>query len=209
MPLKAASPTGQTILDAAYRCMVRHGYAAVSMRQIAREAGVALSQLHYYFRSKDHLLVEVLRRTTEQHVRETVSRLAELPPERRVHGLLALIRTKLREDPGWFRLLFDCLALASRDPEARRQVQRVFHELSEEAGRRFPQLWQTSAAGRAATARGCPQPWRGALSPTTLGRVVVATLYGLALQLLVDGADEDFEPLWFGELMAAVNPAGQ
>ncbi|NLG68372.1 MAG: TetR/AcrR family transcriptional regulator [Firmicutes bacterium] len=209
MQAKAASPTGQTILDAAYRCMVRNGYAAVSMRQIAREAGVALSQLHYYFRSKDHLLVEVLRRTMEQHVRETVSRLAELPPERRVHGLLALIRTKLRQDPGWFRLLFDSLVLASRDPEARQQVRRLFQELSEEAGRRFPQLWQMSATGRAGTVRGRLQPWPGALSPTALGRVVVATLYGLALQLLVEGADQASEPLWFGELMAAVSPAGQ
>ena len=210
MHARTAGATGQAILEAAYRCIIRQGYAAVSMRQIAREAGVALSQLHYYFRSKDHLLLEVLRRTTEQHVQETVSRLAGLPAERRLQGLLALIRTKLREDPGWFRLLFDCLTLASRDPEARQQVRRVFQALSDEAARRLPQLCQRDESGKAAGPAARRPAFRvRPLSPGVLGRLVVATLYGLALQLLVDGADEGQEPEWFVELMAAVSPAGE
>lgn len=175
------------------------------MRQIAREAGVALSQLHYYFHAKEHLLIEVLRRTLERHVQDTVSWLGHLPAERRLHGLLSMIRAKLREDPGWFRLLFDCLTLAYRDPEARHQVRRVFRELSDEAARRLPQLWESPSLvpGAPSPAAGC---WPRRLSPHALGRVVVAALYGIALQLLVEGEGEGDGPPWFEELILAVSP---
>lgn len=150
MHARTAGATGQAILEAAYRCIIRQGYAAVSLRQIAREAGVALSQLHY------------------------------------------------------------CLTLASRDPEARQQVRRVFQALSDEAARRLPQLCQRDESGEVAGPAARRPAFRmRPLSPGVLGRLVVATLYGLALQLLVDGADESQEPEWFVELMAAVSPAGE
>ena len=188
------------ILDAAYRCLARHGYAAVSMRQIAREAGVALSQLHYYFRSKEHLLIEVMRRTTEQHVREMAGWLAHQAPERRLYGLLSMVRARLRKDPGWFRLLFDCVSLAFRDAEARNQLRRVFQEVADEAALRLVQLWQPSQV----TLAGGTGSWSARLSPQTLGRIFAAALYGLALQLLLERDEAtDSEPAWFEEILAA------
>ncbi|NLC47257.1 MAG: helix-turn-helix transcriptional regulator, partial [Firmicutes bacterium] len=38
----------QKILDAAYHIMARQGYASTSLRQIAEEAQVALSQISYH-----------------------------------------------------------------------------------------------------------------------------------------------------------------
>lgn len=203
MAVRTREGTSSAILDAAYRCLVRYGYASVSMRQIAREAGVALSQLHYYFRSKEHLLIEVMRRTTEQHVEQMASWLAQLTPDRRLHGLLWMVRTRLREDPGWFRLLFDGVSLAFRDPEVRRQLRRVFQQAADEAARRVAQLWQLPSPA-SASALG---PWPARLTPQTLGRIFVATLYGVALQLLVeDDGESGSGPAWFEELLLAVSP---
>lgn len=43
------------LLDAAIACFVRHGIAATSLRQIARQAGVTPALLHYYFGDKAQL----------------------------------------------------------------------------------------------------------------------------------------------------------
>jgi len=51
----------EKILSAAYGCISTRGYANVSLRDIADEAGVALSQLHYYYKSKEGLFKEVVQ----------------------------------------------------------------------------------------------------------------------------------------------------
>lgn len=48
------------ILRCAARLFRSHGYAAVSMRDIASEAGVTTGSLYYYFRQKDEIVSEIL-----------------------------------------------------------------------------------------------------------------------------------------------------
>jgi len=52
--------TRERILDAAFRRLVAEGYAALSVREIARDAGVNHALINYHFRSKDQLVIEVL-----------------------------------------------------------------------------------------------------------------------------------------------------
>jgi AcrR family transcriptional regulator len=51
--------TVQRILAAALTCWSRDGYHGASLKEIADEAGVAKSLLHYHFASKEHLLIEL------------------------------------------------------------------------------------------------------------------------------------------------------
>ena len=49
------------ILDAASRCVVRHGFHGASMAEIAAEASLSVGQIYRYFPSKEaivHALVE-------------------------------------------------------------------------------------------------------------------------------------------------------
>ena len=52
--------TKTKILDAAFRRLAADGYAALSVREIARDAGVNHALINYHFRSKDQLVIEVL-----------------------------------------------------------------------------------------------------------------------------------------------------
>jgi AcrR family transcriptional regulator len=52
--------TKAKILDAAFRRLANEGYAALSVREIARDAGVNHALINYHFRSKDQLVIEVL-----------------------------------------------------------------------------------------------------------------------------------------------------
>jgi AcrR family transcriptional regulator len=58
-----ASPPRDTkarILEAAYQRLAREGYAALSVREIARDAGVHFALINYHFESKDRLVIAVL-----------------------------------------------------------------------------------------------------------------------------------------------------
>ncbi len=57
----ATIDTGDRILEAARECLLADGYAALSTRKVAVQAGVPLSQIHYHFGSKDQLILAMLR----------------------------------------------------------------------------------------------------------------------------------------------------
>jgi AcrR family transcriptional regulator len=59
------SKTRALLLDAAEQLMLREGYAAVTSRRVAAEAGIKPQLVHYYFRSMDDLFLEVYRRRAE------------------------------------------------------------------------------------------------------------------------------------------------
>lgn len=53
--------TGPRVRDAALRLIARHGYAAVSMRQIAAEVGVQAGALYNYTPDKQSLLFDLMQ----------------------------------------------------------------------------------------------------------------------------------------------------
>jgi AcrR family transcriptional regulator len=52
--------TRERILDATFRQLVSEGYASLSVREIARDAGVNHALINYHFRTKDQLVIDVL-----------------------------------------------------------------------------------------------------------------------------------------------------
>ncbi len=72
--------TGTRILEAARACLLADGYARLSTRKVADEAGVPLSQIHYHFGSKDELILSLLRAETDRLLeRQTDMFRRELP----------------------------------------------------------------------------------------------------------------------------------
>lgn len=58
--------TKARILDAAFRRLAAEGYAALSVREIARDAGVNHALINYHFRTKDQLVIAVLDEANRQ-----------------------------------------------------------------------------------------------------------------------------------------------
>jgi AcrR family transcriptional regulator len=58
--------TEQAFLDAAERLLVEVGYANITTRRLAEEAGANLGLVHYYFGSMEQLFVRVLERFTDR-----------------------------------------------------------------------------------------------------------------------------------------------
>lgn len=65
------------ILDTALRLFLERGYEETTMRAIAEEAGVAVGNAYYYFKSKEHLIQAFYERTHYEHLvasREVLAR---------------------------------------------------------------------------------------------------------------------------------------
>ena len=61
-----SADTKTRILDAAFRCLATRGYAALSVREIAKDAGANHALINYYFGSKDRLVIAVLDEANRQ-----------------------------------------------------------------------------------------------------------------------------------------------
>src|SRR2546429_1216404 len=63
-PSRDREQVTQALLDAAERLLVSEGYARISTRRLAQEAGINHGLVHYYFGSMEELFVQVLERFT-------------------------------------------------------------------------------------------------------------------------------------------------
>ena len=68
------------LLDAVARLMLSEGYAAVTSRRVAAEAGVNAGLVYYYFGPMDNLFVEVFRRSAARMLGRQAEALAAEQP---------------------------------------------------------------------------------------------------------------------------------
>lgn len=112
----------QRLLDAAERLLVAVGYAGVTTRAVAHEAGVNNGLVHYYFGSMENLLVRVLERFSERLLsRQRAMYEAEVP-------FLDKWRQAVRyldADRDYQKVWYELQALAWNRPELRARVARV------------------------------------------------------------------------------------
>ena len=74
------SETRGALLDAAEQLMLAEGYAAVTSRRVAAQAGLKPQLVHYYFRTMDDLFLAVFRRRAEQGLERQAEALASDQP---------------------------------------------------------------------------------------------------------------------------------
>jgi len=80
-PPGADEPDPRTaLLDAAQRLMLTEGYAAVTSRRVAAEAGVNPGLIYYYFGPMDNMFVEVFRRSAERMLEQQARALSAEQP---------------------------------------------------------------------------------------------------------------------------------
>ena len=114
----------ERVIGAAVELASEGGYEAVQMRDVAREADVALGTLYRYFPSKDHLLIAALA----EQVSTLQRRLGQKPPRgtnaaERVGDVLRRASRALEREPRLTAALVT--ALSSADPSVAEAKQEV------------------------------------------------------------------------------------
>jgi AcrR family transcriptional regulator len=119
----------QRIVDAMRDSVARRGAAGSTFEHVAREAGVSRGLLHYYFGTKERLLVEVVRRDTELRVDRLDERLAGAKTVDGVlDALVASLTDMIENEPGFFLLLFELFSAGRRNPDIQREVGQLFEK---------------------------------------------------------------------------------
>ena len=119
----------QRIVDAMRDSVARRGAAGSTFEHVAREAGVSRGLLHYYFGTKERLLVEVVRRDTELRVDRLDERLAGAKTvDGMLDALVASLTDMIENEPGFFLLLYELFSAGRRNPDIQREVGQLFEK---------------------------------------------------------------------------------
>jgi len=106
------------IVDAMRASVAERGTAGSTFDQVARAAGVSRGLLHYYFGTKERLLVEVVRRDCDVRMAALDAQLAKAATaEDFIAILVASLEDVVRNDPAFVTLLFELFILSRRHDE--------------------------------------------------------------------------------------------
>ena len=113
----------EAFLEAAERLLVEVGYAGITTRRLAEEAGVNHGLVHYYFGSMENLLARVLERFTDRLIRRQREMYAQDLPF--IEKWRQAMRYLLDEDLPYEKIWLELQALAWNQPELRERIDRV------------------------------------------------------------------------------------
>ncbi len=150
------SETAMSIIDAARARLMIDGYAGLSTRKVAQQAGVPLSQVHYHFGSKGAMVLAVLETENRRRLDRQAGMYAQdAPLWRRYEQACDFLEDDL--DSGFVRVLQEMIAAGWSNPEIAAAARNVLSgwytlltEVATEASERFGGLGPFSPAEVAA-----------------------------------------------------------
>jgi AcrR family transcriptional regulator len=115
------SPSGekaQRIVEAMRRSVAQRGTAGSTFERVSREAGVSRGLLHYYFGTKEQLLVEAVRHDCQLRMERLERQLAGAQTADDFIALMAQqLQEMVHEEPDFVTLLFELFTLSRRNED--------------------------------------------------------------------------------------------
>jgi AcrR family transcriptional regulator len=180
-PRPLGGEKAQRIVDAMRTSVARRGAAGSTFDHVAREAGVSRGLLHYYFGTKERLLVEVVRRDCEVRM-EVLDQnlLGARTAEDFIRLLVASLDETVREDPEFFTVMFELFAVSRRNEE----LGAAFAELMRRVREHLSGLLAAKDAEGVLSLR---------TDPGAVADVLFSLADGVALRMLAE-PERDFAP---------------
>jgi AcrR family transcriptional regulator len=115
-----------TLLDAAERLLFEVGYAGVTTRRVAEEAGVKHGLVHYYFGSMEELLTQTLERLADRLARALEEHYAN--PDLPFAEKWRIVSQNWIEQPAsrFPKILLELTAMSWNHPELRQRISAVY-----------------------------------------------------------------------------------
>ena len=173
-PRRLDGEKARRIVQAMRNSIAERGAAGSTFDQVAREAGVSRGLLHYYFGSKERLLVEVVRHDCEERVAALDAGLAGASsPDEIVEILVEQLKAFLEDDPRSPTVVYEMLSASRHSEEIRQELAELYR------------TWRSHLADalEAKQAEGVVKLDAGAES---VAAVIFALGDGIGIQLLSD-----------------------
>ena len=134
-------------MDAAERLLGTVGYADVSVRRLAEEAGINHGLIHYYFGSMEELFLRVLERFTDRLVeRHRAMYAADVPFIEKWRAAMRYLDEDL--ESGYQKIWYELQAMAWNHPDMRGRILRVNAEWRKVLADAFIQAMETYGLDR-------------------------------------------------------------
>jgi AcrR family transcriptional regulator len=181
-PSPARSLSGekaQRIVEAMRRSVAQRGTAGSTFDHVSREAGVSRGLLHYYFGTKEQLLVEAVRRDCDLRMEVLERQLAKAQTADDFIDLMAQnLQETVHADPDFVTLVFELFTLSRRNEDIAAEYAGLMRRMREQVG------------GLLATAQ-----QEGILhlhaEPEAIAEILFSLADGFALRMLAE-PDRDF-----------------
>jgi len=164
----------QRIVEAMRTSVGLRGATGSTFDHVAREAGVSRGLLHYYFGTKERLLVEVVRRDCDLRMERMSETIAGVDSVDALLGaLVQSLNETIADSPEFFVILFELHSLARRNEEIAVEVAELHRRVRQHLG----------ALLEGAREQGVI---RLAGEPEAVSEVLFALADGLALRMLAE-----------------------
>src|SRR5215211_8815025 len=119
-PRGLAGEKARRIIEAMRASVGTRGAAGSTFDHVAREAGVSRGLLHYYFGSKERLLVEVVRHDCEVRIQSMDERIAQAGDADEIVGALVVgLEEFIEGEPGSQAVIYEMLSASRHSDEIR------------------------------------------------------------------------------------------
>lgn len=186
---RADSEKARRIVEAMRASVGLRGAAASTFDQVAQAAGVSRGLLHYYFGSKERLLVEVVRHDSEIRLGALRAGLAEATTvDELVAVMLAGFRSFMEEDEAAApALIFELFTASRHNPEIAGELAALYRSVRDTVAEALTEKQQESVVQLRADAG-------------SVAAIIFAMADGTALQILSDPGWDPAPALATGEL---------
>jgi AcrR family transcriptional regulator len=119
----------RAILDVARQVLAEHGHGALTLREVARGAGMRLGNLQYYYPTREHLLNDLLRSIFASYATKLagIATNASLSPRERLSATVSFLLDDIK-DPHTNLVFFEIWSLAQRNAYAAKLLGQRYRE---------------------------------------------------------------------------------
>src|SRR5436309_9972445 len=129
-PRELPGEKASLIVEAMRSSVAARGIAGSTFDHVAQEAGVSRGLLHYYFGTKERLLVEVVRRDADLRIHALEDRLRSAGSvDAIVQALVTQLREYVAEDAGSHAVIHELLSAARRTDDIREELAELYRRV--------------------------------------------------------------------------------
>lgn len=163
-----ASERRDQIIWALYDCLVEKGHEKVTIKEIAKKAGLPSGVIHYYFKSKDEIVSKLAAAIIEKYTYEIQDLLKDATSsEQKIMLTIDFVIDRLIFNLPLNRVFFNLIQMAFE----RTALNSVVKDMFENYRKQLSEIFQAAGAGD---------------KSQMLGASLVAVTEGFSLQFMVD-----------------------
>jgi AcrR family transcriptional regulator len=126
-PRRLEGDKARRIIEAMRASVGTRGAAGSTFDHVAREAGVSRGLLHYYFGSKERLLVEVVRHDCEARIESMDERIARATTvDEIIVALVASLEEFIENEPGTQAVIYEMLSASRHSDDIRAELAELY-----------------------------------------------------------------------------------